>query len=120
MLDAGAVVVVMAAATTFLTVTTAWGGAWSVRDSWQPGVAAVTTAVAAVLVSSVLRSHSAAWIFAPLAFVLLLALRLGNIRDVEILLAIFASYSGFMMGVVGDRLIRGGGYLLGVRVLAGA
>ena len=117
-LDAGAVVVVMAAATTFLTVTTAWG-AWSVRDSWQPGVAAVTTAVAAVLVSSVLRSHSAAWIFAPLAFVLLLALRLGNIRDVEILLAIFASYSGFMMGVVGDRLIRGG-YLLGVRVLAGA
>ncbi|NWL13641.1 hypothetical protein DM793_20455 [Paenarthrobacter nitroguajacolicus] len=117
-LDAGAVVVVMAAATTFLTVTTAWG-AWSVRDSWQPGVAAVTTAVAAVLVSSVLRSHSAAWIFAPLAFVLLLALRLGNIRDVEILLAIFASYSGFMMGVVGDRLIRGG-YLLGVRVVAGA
>ncbi|WP_309073222.1 hypothetical protein [Paenarthrobacter sp.] len=117
--DAGAVVVVMAAATAFLSVTpaVAW---WSVReDSWQPGAAAVATALAAVLVSAVLRSHPAAWIFAPAAFVLLVALRLGEIRDIEILLGIFAAYSGFMMGVVKDRLIRGG-YLIGVRVLGGA
>lgn len=116
--DAGVVVAVMAAATTFLTVTGAFSGG-TVRDSWQPGVAAVSTALAAVLVSAILRRHSAGWIFAPAAFVLLLALRGGNVRDVEILLGIFAAYSGFMMGAVRHRLIRGY-YLLAVRVLTGA
>ncbi|ABM09702.1 hypothetical protein [Paenarthrobacter aurescens] len=116
--DAGAVLALMAAATTFLTVTTELGG-WGVRDSWQPGVAAVTTALAAVIVSAILREHAAAWIFAPAALVLLLALRLGDIRDVQILLGIFAAYGGFMVGVIRHRLIRGG-YLLAVRVLGGA
>ncbi|MCT9869364.1 hypothetical protein [Paenarthrobacter aurescens] len=116
--DAGAVVTVMAVATATLTVTTALSG-WTVGDSWQPGFAAVTTALAAVLVGAVLRRHSVGWIFAPVAFVILLALRVGNIRDVEILLGIFAAYSGFMMGSVRHRLIRGC-YLLGVRGLTGA
>ncbi|WP_024817592.1 hypothetical protein [Arthrobacter sp. 31Y] len=116
--DAGAVLTVMAAASTSLTVATALSG-WSVLDSWQPGVAAVTTALAAVLASAILRRHSAGWIFAPAAFVLLMALRVGNIRDVEILLGIFAAYSGFMVGAARHRLIRGC-YLLAVRVLTGA
>ncbi len=116
--DAGIVLTVMAAASTSLTVATALSG-WSVRDSWQPGVAAVTTALAAVLASAILRRHSVGWIFAPAAFVLLLALRVGNIRDVEILLGIFAAYSGFMVGAARHRLIRGC-YLLAVRVLTGA
>lgn len=116
--DAGIVLTVMAAASTSLTVATALSG-WSVRDSWQPGVAAVTTALAAVLASAILRRHSVGWIFAPATFVLLLALRVGNIRDVEILLGIFAAYSGFMVGAARHRLIRGC-YLLAVRVLTGA
>jgi hypothetical protein len=116
--DAGVVLAVMAAATTLLTVTGALSGG-TVRDSWQPGVASVTTALAAVLVSAILRRHAIGWMFAPAAFVLLLALRWGNIRDVEILLGIFAAYSGFMMGAVGHRLVRGC-YLLAVRLLAGA
>ncbi|MBT2585832.1 hypothetical protein [Arthrobacter sp. ISL-95] len=116
--DAGVVVAVMAVASSFLTITGALSGG-TVRDSWQPGVAAVTTALAAVLVSALLRRHAAGWIFAPAAFVLLLALRWVNIRDVEILLGIFAAYSGFMMVVVRHRLVRGC-YLLAVRVLTGA
>lgn len=118
LIDAGALVSVMAGAATFLTFTTVLGGR-NAGDSWQPGFAAITTALAAVLVSAILRVRSAAWIFAPAAFVLLLTLRLGNIRDVEILLGIFAAYSGFMTGVVRHRLVRGC-YLLAVRVLAGA
>ncbi|MGR0158944.1 hypothetical protein [Paenarthrobacter nitroguajacolicus] len=116
--DAGVVVSVMAAATIFLSVSTAFGG-FSVRGGWQPGVAAVATAFAAVSASAILRRHSAAWIFAPAAFVLLLALRLGNVRDVEVLLGIFAAYSGFMLGAVRHPQIRGC-YLLAVRVLTGA
>lgn len=116
--DAGVVLAVMAVATTLLTVTSVLSGG-TVRDSWQPGVAAVTTALAAVLASAFLRRHAAGWIFAPVALVLLLALRWGNIRDIEVLLGIFAAYSGFMMVVARHRLIRGC-YLLAVRVLTGA
>ncbi|GAA3282947.1 hypothetical protein [Paenarthrobacter aurescens] len=116
--DAGVVVSVMAAATTALTVSSVFwaGNTW---DSWQPGAAAAATALAAVLVSAILRRHSIGWIFAPAAFVLLLALRWGNIRDIEVLLGIFAAYSGFMMGVVRHPLTRGC-YLLAIRVLTGA
>ncbi|VXC71367.1 conserved membrane hypothetical protein [Arthrobacter sp. 9V] len=115
--DAGVVFAIMAGATTVLGLTGALFGG-TVRESWQPGVAAVTTALAAVLVSAIFRRHAIGWIFAPVAFVLLLALRWGNIRDVEIVLGIFAAYSGFMMGAVRQRLVRGC-YLLAVRVLAG-
>ncbi|KUM36183.1 hypothetical protein [Arthrobacter sp. EpRS71] len=117
-LDAGTVLIVMAAASTSLTVATALSGL-SDRDSWQPGFAAAVTALAAVLASAILRRHPVGWIFAPAVFVVLLALRAGNIRDVEILLGIFAAYSGFMVGAIRQPLIRGC-YLLAVRVLTGA
>ncbi|MFE4197524.1 hypothetical protein ACFRJ9_16800 [Paenarthrobacter sp. NPDC056912] len=118
MIDASVVVAVMAAATTFLTVTSVMEEHLQ-RDGWQPGLAALMTAVGATVSGVVFRRHRAAWVFAPAALVLLLALRAGNVRDVEILLGIFAVYSGVMVGVVRERLARGG-YLLGMRVLISA
>ncbi|MGF6833214.1 hypothetical protein QF015_001383 [Paenarthrobacter sp. TE4293] len=115
-IDAGVVVAVMAAATTVLTVAGTVGEQF-LREGWQPGAAAISTALAAVLCSVLFRGHPAAWIFAPAALVLLLALRLGNVRDVEILLALFAAYSGFMVAVVRERMVRGG-YMLGLRILS--
>ncbi|MET3901606.1 hypothetical protein [Paenarthrobacter sp. 4246] len=114
--DAGAVVAVMAAAATVLTVSTASGEQF-LRGGWQPGVAAIATALAAIVCSVVLSRHPAAWLFAPAALVLLLALRLGSVRDVEILLGLFAAYSGFMVAVAKGRLVRGA-YMLGLRVLS--
>ncbi|WGM19321.1 hypothetical protein QEH68_14980 [Paenarthrobacter sp. OM7] len=114
--DAGAVVTVMAGAATVLTVSMASGEQF-LRGGWQPGVAAIATALAAILCGVVLRRHSAAWLFAPAALVLLLALRLGSVRDVEILLGLFAAYSGFMVAAAKGRLVRGG-YMLGLRVLS--
>ncbi|MCP1414981.1 hypothetical protein [Paenarthrobacter sp. A20] len=116
MVDAGAVVILMAGAATVLTVSAAWGERFQ-REGWQPGAVAIGAALAAVLCGVVLRRHQGAWIFAPAAFVLLLALRLGNVRDLEILLGIFATYSAFMVAVERDRMVRGG-YMLGVRVLS--
>jgi len=116
--DAAVVVAVMVAVTTFLTVSSSFSGGL-IRDSWQPGTAAVTTALAAVLVGVILRTQPLGWVFAPAAFVLLLALRGGNVRDVEILLGLFAGYSGYMVGIVRRPSIRGC-YLLAVRLLTAA
>lgn len=115
MIDACAVLSVMAAATTVLTVSTALGDP-GLREGWQPGVAAVTTALAAVSCGLVRRRHPAAWIVAPAAFTLLFALRLGNVRDVEILMGVFAAYSAVMVGAARNRGVRGA-YVLGVRGL---
>ncbi|WP_311213684.1 MULTISPECIES: hypothetical protein [unclassified Arthrobacter] len=114
--DAGAVVAVMAGAAAVLTISMAAGEQF-LRGSWQPGFAAIATALAAILCGVVLRRHPAAWLFAPAALVLLLALRLGSVRDVEILLGLFAAYSGFMVAVAKGRLVRGA-YMLGLRVLS--
>ncbi|MFJ6453635.1 hypothetical protein [Paenarthrobacter sp. NPDC091669] len=114
--DAGAVVAVMAGSAMVLTISMAAGE--QIPDgSWQPGVAAIATAVAAIVSGVVLRGHPAAWLFAPAALMLLLALRLGSVRDVEILLGLFAAYSGFMVAVAKGRLVRGA-YMLGLRVLS--
>ncbi|MGJ3189037.1 hypothetical protein [Paenarthrobacter sp. FR1] len=115
MIDSGVVVGVMAAASTVLTVASVTGEP-VLRDGWQPGFAAVVTALAAVTCGVALRHHPAAWTFAPAAFGLLIALRMGNVRDVEILLGVFAAYSGFMATAVRGRVARGG-YVLGVRGL---
>ncbi len=116
MVDAYVVVAVMAGAATILTVS-AGSGEQFLRGGWQPGVVAIATALAAVLCGVVLRRHPAAWIFAPVTLVLLLALRFGSVRDVEILLGVFTAYSGFMVAVEKDRYIRGA-YMLGLRVLS--
>ncbi|ASN21161.1 hypothetical protein [Arthrobacter sp. YN] len=116
MVDAGVVVAVMAGTATVLTISMA-AGEQLLRGSWQPGVAAIATALAALLCGVVLRGHPAAWLFAPTALVLLLALRLGSVRDVEILLGLFAAYSCFMVAVTKGRLVRGA-YMLGLRVLS--
>lgn len=117
MVDAGVVLTVMAAATSLLTLAGSVG--LLLKHGWQPGFTTMATALAAVACGMVLRRHSAAWIFAPVSLVLLLALRMQSIRDVEILLGIFAAYSGYMVSVVRERRVRGG-YLLGVRVLSTA
>lgn len=115
MIDAAAVLGVMAAATIVLTT----GGRAVhpfLHNSWQPGLAAAATALAAILCGVVLRRHPGAWLFAPIACTLLLLLRIGNVRDVEVLLGIFAAYGAFMAWTVRDRVLRGG-YLIGARVL---
>ncbi|MCR1162681.1 hypothetical protein NEK97_14550 [Paenarthrobacter sp. UW852] len=117
MADAGVVLTVMAAATSILTIAGSVG--LLPKHGWQPGFTATATALAAVACGMVLRRNSAAWIFAPVSLALLLALRMANIRDVEILLGIFAAYCGYMVSVVRERRARGG-YLLGIRVLATA
>jgi hypothetical protein len=114
-IDAGVVLAGMVLCSMFLTV----DGAPGVREGWQPGAGATITALAAVAISSMLRAHKLGWLFAPAAMVLLFALRLGNVRDLELLLGIFTAYSGFMVAVTGQRLARGG-YLLAVRILSGA
>ncbi|WP_159706968.1 hypothetical protein [Arthrobacter sp. 18067] len=116
MIDAGAVVIVMAGAATVLTVSTAWGERFQ-HEGWQPGAAAIAAALAAVLCGVILRRNHGAWIFAPAAIVLLLALRMGNVRDLEILLGVFAAHCGFMVAVERDRIVRGS-YMLGLRVLS--
>lgn len=118
MVDAGVLVALMAAASTYLTAATV-AGAEVLRDGWQPGVAAIVTAVAAAASGAILRRRPLAWLFAPAALVILVALRIGNIRDIEILLGIFVAYSGFMVGVVQDRSVRGG-YLVALRILSAA
>ncbi|MFF2841957.1 hypothetical protein [Paenarthrobacter sp. NPDC057981] len=115
MIDAAAVLGVMAAATIVLTT----GGRVVqpfLYNSWQPGLAASATALAAILCGVVLRRHPGAWLFAPAACALLLLLRMGSVRDVEILFAIFAAYGALMAWTVRDRTLRGG-YLVGARVL---
>lgn len=114
-IDAGVVLAGMALCSTFFTMDVAPG----VREGWQPGAVATITAAAAVAVSARLRGHRLAWLFAPGALVLLLALGSGNARDVELLLGIFAAYGGFMVAVTSQRLARGG-YLIAVRILSGA
>lgn len=114
-IDAGVVLAGMVLCSMFLTL----GGASGVLEGWQPGAGATITALAAVAISTTLRAHKLGWLFAPAAMVLLLALRLGNVRDLELLLGIFTAYSGFMVAVTGQRLARGG-YLLAVRILSGA
>ncbi|KIA72037.1 hypothetical protein ANMWB30_32130 [Arthrobacter sp. MWB30] len=113
--DAAVTVAVMAGATTALSFAVAAGG-WLPRDSWQAGVAAVATAFAAAACTVALRGRAGAWIFAPAALALLLPLRLGHVRDVEILLGVFAGCSAVMMGLARDSRIRGA-YLLGLRIL---
>ncbi|MDR6684903.1 hypothetical protein J2Y41_000450 [Arthrobacter sp. 1088] len=114
-IDAGVVLAAMVLCSMFLTMDGVPGG----REGWQPGAAATLAALAAVAVSTALRAHKPGWLFAPAAMVLLLALRLENVRDLELLLGIFTAYSGFMVAVTGQRLARGG-YLLAVRILSGA
>ncbi|MFC8040075.1 hypothetical protein ACFUOZ_12030 [Paenarthrobacter sp. NPDC057355] len=115
MIDAAVLLGVMAVATIVLTV----DGRVVYRflhDGWQPGVAALATALAAILCGVTLRRHPGSWLFAPVACALLLVVRAGDVRDVEILLGLFAAYSAFMAWTVPDRALRGG-YLIGARVL---
>lgn len=118
MLDAAVLLAAMCGVACFLTIsaTSSVGGQ---HDGWQPGTAAAVTALAAAATGAVLRRYNLAWVFAPAALLLLVALRFGNIRDLEILLAIFAAYSVFMLTALQDRVARGA-YLLGVRILSGA
>ncbi len=113
--DAGVTVAVMAGATITLSFGATAGG-WLPRDSWQPGVVAIATAVAAVACTVVLRGGPGACVFAPAALVLLLPLRLGHIHDVEVLLAIFAGCSAVMMALARNSRVRGA-YLAGLRIL---
>ncbi|MDI2034566.1 hypothetical protein [Paenarthrobacter nitroguajacolicus] len=117
-IEAAVLMAVMAGAATVLTLGATVGG-WLPRGSWQPGTAAVATAVAAVACTLALRYRPGAWAFAPAALLLLLPLRFGNVRDVEVLLGIFACCSAVMAGLVRDSRIRGG-YLVGLRVLGSA
>ncbi|WP_416416611.1 hypothetical protein [Paenarthrobacter aromaticivorans] len=112
-IDAGVMLAGMVLCSMFLTM------APGVREGWQPGAGATITALAAVAISATLRADKLGWVFAPAAMVLLFALRLGNVRDLELLLGIFTAYSGFMVAVTGQRLARGG-YLLAARILSGA
>ncbi|MEV7605379.1 hypothetical protein AB0N65_08050 [Paenarthrobacter sp. NPDC089322] len=116
--DAGVLVTVMAAGAIVLTITSIVGER-GLRGDWQPGVAAVVTALAAATAGIFLRDTKQGWVFAPAALVLLLALRAGNIRDVEFLLGIFAAYGCYMAASVRHRVARGA-YFAGVRVLSSA
>lgn len=116
--DAAVVVLVMAGASVVLSVDSAMGSGVA-RGEWQPGVAAVVTALATVACGMAFRRHQAGWVFAPAGFILLMALRVGNVRDVEVLLGIYTAYSAFMAAVLKERLQRGI-HLLALRVLATA
>ncbi|UXM90579.1 hypothetical protein [Paenarthrobacter sp. JL.01a] len=115
MIDAAVVLGVMAVATIVLTVDGRVVHRF-LHEGWQPGVAALATALAAILCGVTLRRHLGAWLFAPATCALLLLVRAGDVRDVEILLGLFAAYSTFMAGTALDRALRGG-YLIGARVL---
>ncbi|MEV7660755.1 hypothetical protein [Paenarthrobacter sp. NPDC089316] len=115
-IDAAALLAVMAGATVALSV----GPAMRFEgQSWQPGFVAIGTALAAVASTLSLHRRAGAWIFAPAALMVLLPLRLGNVLDVEVLLGIFTGCSVLMMGLVRNSRVRGG-YLVAVRVLGTA
>lgn len=117
-LDAGLLLLVMGAAASFLTAAGVWG-APLFRHSWQPGVAALVTAAAAVTAGFFLRRVPATWVMAPAALALLLLLRSGDVGDVEALLGVFSLYGIVMVFAVQPGRVQGA-YLVAARVLTAA
>lgn len=109
--DAGAVLLVqLACAAAFA------GGDWA---GWQGTVAVVLVALCAAAAGYFLRSESGAVWLAPTALVLLLALTGGGLREIELIIGVFAVYSALMV-VAEPQRVRKGWYFVAARVLTAA
>lgn len=86
---------------------------------WQGTFAAVVLALSAAATGHILRNRAPAALLAPLILTVLLFVGSGNFLNLELVLAIFAVYSGTMIAAVEGRQAKGA-YLIGVRVLTAA
>ncbi|MDQ0800338.1 hypothetical protein [Arthrobacter sp. SLBN-112] len=84
--------------------------------SWQHLVAVSGAAIAAALAAYVLRTEPVTVVFAPVSFLILVGLSLGNVRVVEVLLGVFAVFAAVMVVAV-PRPRSKGWYFVAARVL---
>ncbi|MFF1883252.1 hypothetical protein ACFVVC_17490 [Pseudarthrobacter sp. NPDC058196] len=84
--------------------------------SWQHLAAVSGAAVSAALAAYVLRTEPVTVVFAPLSFLALAGLSLGNVRVVEVLLGVFAVFAAVMVAAV-PRPRSKGWYFVVARVL---
>ncbi|WP_240617673.1 hypothetical protein [Pseudarthrobacter sp. AG30] len=106
--DAAGVIVLQLAACAVL--------ALQASGSWQHLAAVSGAAVSAALTAYVLRTEPAAGVFAPVSFIVLAGLSLGNARAMEVLLGVFAVFAGVMVAAV-PRPRSKGWYFVAARVL---
>ncbi|WP_285248637.1 hypothetical protein [Pseudarthrobacter sp. efr-133-R2A-89] len=109
--DAAGVIVLQLAACAVL--------AFQASGSWQHLAAVSGAAVSAAVAAYVLRTEPAAGVIAPLSFMALAGLSLGNARVVEVLLGVFAVFAGVMVAAV-PRPRSKGWYFVAARVLIAA
>lgn len=109
--DAGAVILLQFAACALL--------AQQAAGSWQHVAAVSGAAVSTVLAAYVLRAHTATAAFAPLSFLILAGLSLGNALIMEVLLGVFAVFAAVMVVAVSTPRSKGW-YFVAARVLTAA
>jgi hypothetical protein len=111
LVDAGLVVLLQLAASAALLTLAA--------ESWQAIFALVLTALGAAASDYVLRSRSAAVLFAPASLIILLAFGGDDLLAVELLLGIYAVFATVMV-VASNQPVRKGWYFVAARVLTAA
>ncbi|MBB6405865.1 hypothetical protein [Arthrobacter sp. AZCC_0090] len=114
-LDAAVVLPFMAGATAVVSISGTYFDS-SVTDSWQAGAVSLLMAASAVAAGFMLRRETGSAVFAPGALALLLALRGGNVHEVEALLVIFAGFAAVMVAGAPERVAKGF-YFMAARIL---
>ncbi|WP_285244929.1 hypothetical protein [Pseudarthrobacter sp. fls2-241-R2A-127] len=84
--------------------------------SWQHLAVVSGAAISAAVAAYVLRTKAATVVFAPVAFLVLAGLSLGNARVVEVLLGVFAVFAAVMVVAVQQARSKGW-YFVAARVL---
>ncbi|WP_423182061.1 hypothetical protein [Arthrobacter sp. NyZ413] len=85
--------------------------------SWQGAALSVVLAISTAVSAFILRTEGLSAAFAPAALALLVVMRVGQVHDVEWVLAVFVVFSAVMAAAASGRMARGA-YFIAARVLA--